>query len=332
MSEGLIDPYGRRIEYVRLSVTDRCDLRCFYCLPKGFKDFRQPEHWLTREEIVRVMGAFAELGTKRVRITGGEPLVRKDIVPLIEGLSALPGITDLSLSTNATQMERHAEGLRDAGINRINVSLDTLDAARFKEITQGNLEPVIRGLKRAAEVGLRPVKINMVVMKGLNDHEIFDMVEFCREHRFTLRFIEAMPVGDAGRKAGDHYLDLDVVRRRLDERYELIPDVVPGGGPARYVRLQDRTTGGSECSIGFITPMSRHFCDTCNRVRMAVDGTLFMCLGQEHQYPLRPLLREGCSEEELKAAILEAIALKPQQHEFSEKPEQVVRYMSLTGG
>ena len=327
MTDGLIDPYGRRIEYVRLSVTDRCDLRCFYCLPKGFKDFRQPDHWLSAEEIVRVMGAFAELGTRRIRVTGGEPLVRRDIVPLIRDLAALPGIDDLSLSTNATQMERHAEALRDAGINRINVSLDTLDPVKFKEITQGNLEPVIRGLKKAAEVGLQPVKINMVVMKGLNDHEIFDMVEFCAEHGFTLRFIEAMPVGDAGRKAGDHYLELNEVRRRLEERFELIPDVVPGGGPARYVRVQ-----GTELRIGFITPMSRHFCDTCNRVRMAVDGTLFMCLGQEHQYPLRPLLRDGCSDDELKAAILEAIALKPQKHEFEEKPEQVVRYMSLTGG
>ena len=327
MTDGLIDPYGRRIEYVRLSVTDRCDLRCFYCLPKGFKEFRQPEHWLTLEETARVMGAFAELGTRRIRITGGEPLVRKDIVPLIRSLAAIPGIDDLSLSTNATQMERHAEGLKEAGIGRINVSLDTLNPETFKEITQGSLGPVIRGLTRAAEVGLRPVKINMVVMKGLNDHEIFDMVEFCREHRFTLRFIEAMPVGDAGRRAGDLFLDLNEVRRRLDERYELIPDVVPGGGPARYVRIQ-----GSDCNIGFITPMSRHFCDTCNRVRMAVDGTLFMCLGQEHQYPLRPLLRDGCTDEELKGAILEAIALKPKRHEFEEKPDQVVRYMSLTGG
>ena len=327
MTDGLIDPYGRRIEYVRLSVTDRCDLRCFYCLPKGFKDFRQPEHWLTAEEITRVMGAFAQLGTRRIRVTGGEPLVRKGIVPLIRSLAALPGVDDLSLSTNATQMERHAEGLREAGVNRINVSLDTLDPAKFTEITQGKLEPVIRGLVKAAEVGLRPVKINMVVMKGLNDHEIFDMVDFCGEHGFTLRFIEAMPVGDAGRKAGDHYLDLTEVRHRLEARFSLIPDVVPGGGPARYVRVQ-----GTDLRIGFITPMSRHLCDTCNRVRMAVDGTLFMCLGQEHQYPLRPLLRDGGSDDELKAAILEAIALKPKQHEFEEKPDQVVRYMSLTGG
>ncbi|GAB6039477.1 GTP 3',8-cyclase MoaA [Endothiovibrio diazotrophicus] len=327
MTDGLIDPHGRRIEYVRLSVTDRCDLRCFYCLPKGFKEFRPPREWLTAEETVRVMAAFAALGTRRIRVTGGEPLVRRDIVPLVRALAAIPGIDDLSLSTNATQLERHADGLREAGIQRINVSLDTLDPARFREITRGELAPVIRGLERAAAVGLQPVKINMVVMKGINDHEVFDMVEFCRDHGFTLRFIEAMPVGDGGRRAGDHFVDLDEVRRRLAERFELIPDLFPGGGPARYVRL-----GASELRIGFITPLSRHFCDTCNRVRLAVDGTLFMCLGQDHQYPLRPLLRAGASDEALHAAILEAIALKPQKHEFQEKPDRILRYMSLTGG
>jgi cyclic pyranopterin phosphate synthase len=326
-TQGLIDPFGRRIEYVRLSVTDQCDLRCFYCMPKGFKDFEEPEHWLSFDEIERVIGAFAALGTRRVRITGGEPLVRRNLPELASRLAALPGLDDLSLSTNATRLRKHANALHDAGVSRLNVSLDSLRAERFKEITGGKLEKVIDGLMAAKAAGFAPVKINMVVMRGVNDDEVEDMVEFCIEHDFTLRFIETMPMGETGRAASDHYLDLQEVKRRLEQRFELVPGVMPGGGPARYARV-----AGTELRIGFITPISQHFCDTCNRVRLSVDGTLYMCLGQEHNYPLRPLLRAGISDAELLEHIRQAIALKPERHEFKDKPEQVVRFMSMTGG
>ena len=323
----LTDPFGRSIEYVRLSVTDRCDLRCFYCMPKGFSDFEAPEHWLSFDEIERVIAAFARLGTRRVRITGGEPLVRKDLPELAARLHALPGIDDLSLSTNAVQLARHAEALRAAGVQRLNVSLDTPDPQRFREITGGKLEKVIEGLMAAKDAGYSPIKINMVVMKGVNDDDVEAMVDFCLRHDFTLRFIETMPMGDTGRDANAHYLPLDVVRERLERRFELVPGVMPGGGPARYMRV-----AGTELRLGFITPMSQHFCETCNRVRLSVDGTLYLCLGQDHRFELRPLLRAGISDAELQDAIREAITLKPERHEFNDKPGQVVRFMSMTGG
>jgi cyclic pyranopterin phosphate synthase len=323
----LIDRFGRVIDYVRVSVTDRCDLRCFYCLPQGFHDFEEPEHWLTFEEMERVVGAFTRLGVSRIRLTGGEPLVRRGLPDLAGRLAVLPGLDDLSLSTNATQLARHARALRAAGITRINVSLDSLDAERFREITNGSLQKVLDGLMAAKEAGFSPIKINMVAMKGLNDGEIDDMVEFCAEHGFTLRLIETMPMGDTGRKATDHYLDLQVVRKRLEERFDLIPGVMPGGGPARYVQV-----AGTGLTIGFITPISQHFCESCNRVRLAVDGTLYMCLGQEHTFSLRPMLRDGASDGDIEQAIRSAIEIKPERHEFREQPAKLVRLMARTGG
>ncbi len=323
----LVDPFQRRIEYLRISVTDRCDLRCFYCMPEGFHGFEEPEDWLTHDELERVVGAFTRMGVRRVRLTGGEPLVRRNLTGLAARLSALPQLDDLSLSTNATRLAKHAAALKAAGVSRINVSLDSLKPEVFRQITKGKLEKVIEGLMAAKAAGLRPVKINMVVMKGINDDEVESMVEFCLEHGFTLRFIETMPVGDTGRNAADLYVDLAEVRQRLAKRFDLLPGAMPGGGPARYVRV-----AGSEMNIGFITPISQHFCDTCNRVRLSVDGTLFLCLGQEDRFELRPLLRQGISDAGLEEAIRAAIALKPERHEFREKPEQVVRFMSMTGG
>jgi len=327
MSPALIDPFGRGVEYVRLSVTDRCDLRCFYCLPGDYHDFSEPEEWLSFDEIVRVIGAFAALGVHRVRITGGEPLVRKNLAVLAGRLSLLAGLEDLSLSTNAVGLDRQAQALHAAGISRINVSLDSLRPERFKYITRGKLGKVLDGLMTAKRVGFAPVKINMVVMKGVNDDEIEDMVEFCLEHHFTLRLIETMPMGDTGREATSHYLNLQDVKARLAQRYELIPGVMPGGGPARYVQV-----AGTELRIGFITPISQHFCATCNRVRLAVDGTLYLCLGQEHKFEFRPLLRGGASDSELQDAVRQAITRKPERHEFREKPQQLVRFMARTGG
>ncbi len=323
----LTDPFNRRIEYVRLSVTDRCDLRCQYCMPEGFRDFEEPEHWLDFDEIERVMATFGRLGVSRIRLTGGEPLVRKDLPALANRLARLPGIEDLSLSTNATRLAKHAGELRRAGISRLNVSLDSLRADRFKEITRGKLSRVIDGLMAARAAGFAPIKINMVVMQGVNDDETGDMVEFCLEHGFTLRFIETMPMGDTGREASNRYKSLQEVRQELGRRYPLIPGVMPGGGPARYVQVE-----GTELRIGFITPISQHFCETCNRVRLSVDGTLYLCLGQDDRLELRPLLRAGASDAELEQAIRDAIARKPERHEFRDRPEQVVRFMSMTGG
>lgn len=323
----LTDPYGRKIEYVRLSVTDKCDLRCFYCMPKGFKDYTEPENWLRFDEIERVINAFSELGTKRVRITGGEPLVRKNLPELVSRLNQITGIKDLSLSTNATRLSKHADALQIAGISRINVSLDTLQADKFKRITGGKLDKVMNGIMAAKKAGFHPIKINMVAMRGINDDEIEDMVAFCLKHDFTLRFIETMPMGNTGLEATNNYLDLKLVKQQIAENYELIPGTMPGGGPARYSQV-----AGTNLRIGFITPISQHFCETCNRVRLAVDGTLYMCLGQEDKFELRPLLRKGISDDELKQAIQYAISLKPERHEFNENPSQIIRFMSLTGG
>ena len=328
MTKKLTDKYGRDIEYLRLSVTDRCDLRCNYCMPEGFKDFGEPEDWLTFDEVERVIRVFGELGTKRIRITGGEPLVRKNLPELAARLSLLPGIEDLSLSSNATRLQKQAVPLKKAGISRINISLDTLREDRFKEITGGGkLEKVINGLLAAKEAGFQPVKINMVVMRGINDDEVEDMVQFCIDHDFTLRFIEAMPMGSTGREASLQYIPLSEIHDRLAKKYKLVKANMNGGGPARYVRVD-----GTELRIGFITPMSQHFCDTCNRVRLSVEGTLYLCLGQNDSYPLRELIRAGITDEELKQHIQKAIDLKPEKHEFSDKPEKLVRFMSMTGG
>ena len=322
----LTDPYNRRIEYLRLSVTDRCDLRCTYCLPEGFKDFEEPAHWLSFDEIVRVVGAFTRLGVARVRLTGGEPLLRARLPLLAQRLKCLPGLSDLSLSTNATQLEKQAPALVRAGVSRINVSLDSLQAERIAQITGRDVLPkILAGLAAGKLAGLNPIKINMVVMPGVNEDEIDAMVDYCMQQGFTLRLIETMPMGETGRKA--KYLDLQPVKEQLRRRFGLIETVVAGGGPARYLQTPD-----GKFTLGFITPMSQHFCATCNRVRLAVDGTLYLCLGQDEKVELRPLLRAGASDQELEAAIRHAISIKPERHEFREQPAKLVRFMSMTGG
>jgi cyclic pyranopterin phosphate synthase len=322
----LQDGFGRKIEYLRLSVTDRCDLRCSYCIPQGFHGFDTPEHWLTFDEIVRVVAAFARLGVARIRLTGGEPLTRHRIAVLAQRLSDLPGVHDLSLSTNATLLARYASELRAAGVSRLNVSLDSLDAQRLECITGRDcLQLVLDGLMAAKQAGFSPIKINMVVLGGENEHEVEDMVAFCMTQGFILRLIETMPMGESGRSA--KYVNLQQVRQRLQERFGLIAGVVPGGGPARYLQSAD---GGF--SLGFITPISQHFCDTCNRVRLSADGTLYLCLGQEDTLDLRALLRAGIDDAGLETAIRDAIARKPERHEFKDQPHKIVRIMSQTGG
>ncbi|HLD13591.1 MAG TPA: GTP 3',8-cyclase MoaA [Burkholderiales bacterium] len=328
METSLTDSFQRTIEYVRVSVTDRCDLRCQYCLPEGYRDFQEPAEWLSFDEIERVLRAFASLGVRRVRLTGGEPLTRHGLPELAARLAALPGVEDLSLSTNAVQLRRHADALYRAGVRRLNVSLDSLRSDRFTSITGGgHLDKVLDGLMAAKAAGFAPIKLNMVALRGINDDEFEDMVQFCLEHDFTLRLIETMPVGDTGRAATDHYLDLQDVRRRLAKKFELLPAVMPGGGPARYVRV-----AGTGLRIGFITPLSQHFCETCNRVRLAADGTLYLCLGQDDKLELRPLLRAGITDEELQREIRASMTRKPERHEFREQPEKIVRFMARTGG
>ncbi len=322
----LIDRFGRQIHYLRLSVTDRCDLRCSYCMPEGFKDFEAPANWLSFDEIERVVAAFARLGLQRIRLTGGEPLLRKDLPVLAARLSQLPGITDLSLSTNGTLLARHAQALRAAGVSRLNVSLDTLDPERFVAITRRHaLDRVLLGLAAAQEAGFAPIKINMVMTEGIQDAEIDAMVAFCMERQFVLRLIEVMPVGDTGRRTVA--VSLGPVQQRLREKFGLVGGIVSGGGPARYLVSSD-----GRCRIGFITPISQHFCETCNRVRLSVDGTLYLCLGKNDRVDVRAVLRGGCSDQELHQLLLDAIQQKPWRHEFSDRPEQIVRFMSSTGG
>lgn len=322
----LIDSYGRQIQYLRLSVTDRCDLRCSYCIPDGFKGFEERANWLSFDEIERVVGAFARLGLQRIRLTGGEPLLRKNLHELAARLSALPGITDLSLSTNGTQLARHGRLLHAAGVSRLNVSLDSIDPARFAAITRRDtLARVLEGLRVAHDEGFGPIKINMVVMDGTSDAEIDAMVAFCIAHQFILRLIEVMPVGEAGRKMGA--VELGPVQERLRAQFGLEDGIVAGAGPARYLVSPD-----GRCRIGFITPISQHFCETCNRVRLSVDGILYLCLGQNDKVDLRAPLRAGCTDGELDALLLDAVRRKPLRHEFREQPAQVIRFMSSTGG
>ncbi|NEX22170.1 GTP 3',8-cyclase MoaA [Thiorhodococcus mannitoliphagus] len=323
----LTDAFGRRIHYLRLSVTDRCDLRCRYCLPKGYKGFEASEHWLTFDEIVQVVRAFAALGVRHVRLTGGEPLLRRELPLLAARLATLPGLDDLSLSTNGTRLKSLAKPLYAAGVRRLNISLDSLRPDVFKQITGGCLDQVLRGIQAAQRVGFAPIRINTLFMPGVNDDELEELIDYCGARGFTLRLIEAMPMGATGQAAAGHSLDPHAIQRRLAQRVELLPELLPGGGPARYYRLS-----GTETHIGFISPRSQHFCQTCNRVRLTVVGTLRLCLGQEHSAPLRVLLRAGISDAELSAHLQRVIALKPERHHFNESPTPITRFMSATGG
>lgn len=321
----LTDRYGRTIEYLRLSVTDRCDLRCAYCIPEGFHGFEEPAHWLSFQEIERLLGVFARLGLKRVRLTGGEPLLRRHVADLAQRIAALPGIEDVSLSTNATQLAKLATRLKDAGVSRLNVSLDSLDRDRIAQITGRDiLGEVLAGLDAARAAGFAPIKINMVVMRD-NAREVDAMVQFCREHGYVLRLIELMPMGETARRMG--YVDLQPIRQSLRERHGLMDTVLPGGGPARYLGSPD-----GRFTVGFITPLSQHFCATCNRVRLTVDGQLHLCLGQDDRMDFRALLRAGASDDALAEAMRRALALKPERHEFREQPEKLIRFMNMTGG
>jgi len=330
----LIDPFGRAVTYLRVSVTDRCDFRCVYCMVEDMT-FLPKAEILTLEELDRVASAFVRLGVRKLRLTGGEPLVRRNIMSLFRSLARHLGtgaLDELTLTTNGSQLPRFADELADLGVKRINVSLDTLDADKFAAITRwGKYDKVMAGLAAAKAAGLR-IKINTVALKGVNDEEFDDLVAWCGDEGYDLTFIEVMPLGEIGEGARlDQYLPLSLVRARLQERWTLEEIDLKTGGPARYVRVKE--TGGR---IGFITPMTHNFCEGCNRVRLTCTGTLYMCLGQEDAADLRAPVRSSESDEPLNAAIHEAIARKPKGHDFiidrrSHQPA-VGRHMSVTGG
>ena len=328
-----IDPYDRHVSYLRVSVTDRCDFRCVYCMSENMT-FLPKADVLSLEELDRLCSAFVTRGVRKLRISGGEPLVRRDIMWLFDWLGRhldTGALEELTLTTNASQLERYATGLYDAGVRRVNVSLDTLDPDKFARITRwGKLDKVIGGIDAAAAAGLK-IKINAVALKGVNDDEIHDMVSWCGERGFDLTFIEVMPLGEIGGEARlDQYWPLSMVRGELKKQWTLNDIDDTTGGPARYVRVAE--TGGR---IGFITPMTHNFCEACNRVRLTCTGTLYMCLGQEDAADLRGPLREN-DDALLMNAIDEAIGRKPKGHDFiidrRRASPAVSRHMSVTGG
>ena len=335
MSAGpLVDPFGRTVSYLRVSVTDRCDLRCVYCMAEDMS-FLPKAEVLTLEEIDRVCSAFVKLGTRKLRLTGGEPLVRKGVMDLIHSLGRhikAGDLDELTLTTNGTMLFKYAEGLYEAGVRRINVSLDTLDPHKFQAITRwGRLEKVLGGMQAAKEAGLK-IKVNCVALKGVNDDEHARLVEWCGEQGFDLTFIEVMPMGEIGDSARlDQYLPLSMVRAELSKRFTLEDIDYRTGGPARYVRVAE--TGHR---VGFITPLTHNFCESCNRVRLTCTGMLYMCLGQEDSADLRTPLRLSDDDELLVGAVRDAIARKPKGHDFiidrRHKAPAVPRHMSVTGG
>ena len=329
----LVDPFQRSISYLRVSVTDRCDFRCVYCMSEHMT-FLPKAELLTLEELDRLCSAFVGLGVRKLRLTGGEPLVRRGIMDLIESLGRHLGsgdLEELTLTTNGSQLPRFAEQLAKAGMKRVNISLDTLDADKFSAITRwGKLEKVLDGVRAAQEAGLS-IKINTVALKGVNDDEIETLVRWCADEKLDLTFIETMPLGEIEEDRTDQYLPLSLVRARMRERWTLDESTHKTGGPARYVTL--RETGQR---IGFITPMTHNFCESCNRVRLTCTGTLYMCLGQDDAADLRTPLRASESNGPLIEAIHEAIGRKPKGHDFiidrRQKRPAVKRHMSVTGG
>lgn len=328
----LIDPFQRAITYLRISVTDRCDLRCVYCMAEEM-NFLPKRDLLTLEELDRLCGVFIARGVRKLRITGGEPLVRRDILHLFRRLSRhldSGALQELTLTTNGTQLGRFAGELADLGVRRVNVSLDTLDPDKFRAITRrGDLKVVLDGIAAARDAGIK-VKINAVALKGVNEHEIADMIAWAHGLGMEMTLIEVMPLGEVEGDRTDQFLPLSVARQRLEERWTLTPLPDRTGGPARYVRVEE--TGGR---LGFITPLTHNFCESCNRVRLTCTGKLYMCLGQEDAADLRAALRASPDDALVTQAVIDAIARKPKGHDFviaRQRPAAVPRHMSVTGG
>lgn len=325
----LVDKFGRKVNYLRISVTDRCDFRCVYCMAEEMT-FLPRTQILSLEEIHRIARVFVELGVKKIRLTGGEPLVRRNVMALVEKLGQMPLLDQLVLTTNGSQLDKCAPLLKQAGVKRINISLDSLEPERFRNLTRtGNLSQVLSGIDAALAQGFESVKINAVILKGRNDDEILPLIEFARAKGTDITFIEEMPLGKISEHQRDEcFMSSDAVREVIGSRYELNPTTHASGGPARYYRFED-----SDTRVGFISPHSHNFCGDCNRVRLTAEGRLLLCLGNEHSVDLREVVRATDDDSVLKQTIVDAMGLKPEQHYFDLQDEpQIVRFMNMTGG
>lgn len=324
----MVDSFGRKVEYLRLSVTDRCDFRCVYCMTED-PCFLPKDHVLHLEELAWIAQAFTELGVTKIRLTGGEPLVRTDCDQLVSLLGKLPGLTDLSMTTNGSRLTKFAKPMFAAGLKRLNISLDTLNPTLFTQLTRnGKLDRVIDGIDAAIAAGFERIKINAVILKQKNDNEIIDLVDFCRGRRLDIAFIEEMPLGEIDERKRARHCSSDEVKAIIESRYPLQLSNKRTGGPARYYTMAD-----SPIHIGFISPHSHNFCHECNRVRVTVEGQLLLCLGNEHAVDLKSIVREFPADiERLKVAILAGINLKPKQHDFGNNQVQILRFMNATGG
>ncbi len=327
----LIDRYGRKIDYIRLSVTDRCDLRCQYCMSENMQ-FVPRTQLLTLEEIHYIAQTYVELGVKNIRITGGEPLVRSNIISLFQNLGQLDGLDDLTLTTNGSQLSRFSSELKDAGVTRINVSLDTLNPDLFSEITRvGKIEKTLDGIQSAIDQDFNKVKINSVILKDRNHHEVKDLLNYALERKIDISFIENMPLGITGEHShSGTYYSSDEIIEDLSSDFELIPTTETTAGPARYFRINDYP----DTRVGFISPHSHNFCDSCNRVRLTAEGLLLLCLGQEHSMDLKQVIRAHPGDRDaLKNAIIESLDIKPKGHDFNiQSNEILLRHMNMTGG
>ena len=326
----LIDRFGRQVDYIRISVTDRCDLRCIYCMSENVR-FVPRSQLLTLEEIVRIGAAFVALGVRKIRITGGEPLTRNNILQVFHQLGRLDGLQELTLTSNGTQLPRYAHALRRAGVKRINISIDSLRPDRFHAITRnGEIEKTLAGIDAAIAAGFERIKLNAVVLKNRNHDEVLDLVGFAIDRGLDISFIEEMPLGiiDEHDRA-EAYYSSDLILADLRKRYEMYPTTESTGGPSRYYRI-----AGQETRVGFISPHSHNFCDQCNRVRLTAEGRLLLCLGQEHSLDLRRVVRANPSDDRpLRDAIVAAMQLKPKGHDFDLTAQPVIfRHMNSTGG
>ena len=326
----LIDQFGRQVDYIRLSITDRCDFRCVYCMSEDMT-FLPREEVLSLEECARLVRIFVELGVSKVRITGGEPLVRKNALWLFEEIGRLPGLRELVTTTNGSQLAHQAQALKAAGVRRINISLDSLNAERFRKITRvGDLDKVLRGITAAREAGFDNIKLNTVLMRGVNDDEALSLLEFAIAQEIDISYIEEMPLGEVDHTRDSTYVSNEATRQLLQTRHTLVSSAETTGGPARYWRIP-----GTKTRVGFISPHSHNFCESCNRVRITCKGELYLCLGQEDKVDLMPLLRVHPQHDEpVIEAILNAMRIKPKGHDFDLRraAPAVVRFMSVTGG
>ncbi|QTE94959.1 GTP 3',8-cyclase MoaA [Shewanella algae] len=325
----LSDGFGRKIEYLRLSITDRCDFRCIYCMSED-PCFLEREQVLSLEELAFIGRAFTELGVSKIRLTGGEPLVRSDCDRLVTQLAALPGLKDLSMTSNGSRLAKLAPALKAAGLNRLNISLDTLKSELFTTLTRnGKLERVLKGIDVAKAAGFDRIKINAVILKGRNENEIIDLLEYCRQKQLDIAFIEEMPLGVMEERSLPRHMSSSDVREIINQRWPLSLSSKRTGGPARYYSMAD-----SPIHIGFISPHSHNFCHECNRVRVTAEGRLLLCLGNEHSLDLKQIIRSHPGDiDVLKQAIFEAIQRKPKEHHFDDPNQvQIMRFMNSTGG